>query len=110
MSTDTEREIVSVGLDGASQPMRRYRDELHLPDRERTVPPRSRTAFVVVHTLGSGQKPDEYPDVERFEVDDMADFDFAYTDALDLAAEIREHEGHWARIDSVFADGSRWIR
>ncbi|MET0604390.1 MAG: hypothetical protein ABW167_20560 [Baekduia sp.] len=31
------REIVSVGWDGASQPMLRYRDELHLPDHRRSI-------------------------------------------------------------------------
>lgn len=33
----TQRAVVSVGLDGASQPMLRYRDELHLADHERSV-------------------------------------------------------------------------
>lgn len=33
---DPAREVVSVGLDGASRPMLRYRDELHLPDHRRS--------------------------------------------------------------------------
>jgi hypothetical protein len=63
------REIVTVGWDGASQPIRRYRDELHLPDHERAVPPRSRTFIVrlaleaeglsVVYTDVPGQDADE---------------------------------------------------
>lgn len=32
-----QRRIVSVGLDGRSQPMWRYRDELHLPDHQRSI-------------------------------------------------------------------------
>jgi hypothetical protein len=70
----------------------------------------TRVAYIVVHTLGSGCSPDEYPDVERFETDATAQVDFTYSDALDLAAEIRQHDGHWARIDTEFADGTRVIR
>ena len=33
----TRREVVSVGWDGASRPMLRYRDELHLPDHARSI-------------------------------------------------------------------------
>lgn len=32
-----EREVVSVGLDGRSNPMWRYRDELALPDHARSI-------------------------------------------------------------------------
>lgn len=34
---EAEREVVSVGLDGRSQPMLRYRDELHLADHLRSI-------------------------------------------------------------------------
>jgi hypothetical protein len=33
----SHREVVQVGWDGASQPILRYRDELHLPDHRRSA-------------------------------------------------------------------------
>lgn len=33
---NTRRAVVSIGMDGASQPMLRYQDELHLPDSRRS--------------------------------------------------------------------------
>lgn len=33
----TDREIVVIGLDGGSQPMLRYRDEMGLPDHDRSI-------------------------------------------------------------------------
>ena len=35
--TTKSREVVVVGWDGKSQPIRRYADELHLPDHLRAV-------------------------------------------------------------------------
>lgn len=37
MGEPSGREVVSVGLDGRSRPMLRYRDELHLPEHERSI-------------------------------------------------------------------------
>ena len=35
--TTNQRNIVSVGLNGRSLPMWRYKDELHLPDHQRAI-------------------------------------------------------------------------
>lgn len=40
MNTETKREIVIVGWDGHSHPIRRYRDEIGLPEHEMSTPPR----------------------------------------------------------------------
>lgn len=37
-SPSETREVVTIGWDGHSHPIRRYRDELHLPDHERARP------------------------------------------------------------------------
>lgn len=63
---------------------------------------RPRARYVVVHTVGGADN-----DVESFTDDGTGGFSHAYPDALDLAKEIREYPGHWARIDKVYLDAAQ---
>lgn len=55
---DDEREVVQVGLDGRSQPMLRYRDELDRPDHARSiVSPADRARVLPAQTCTTCNRP-----------------------------------------------------